>query len=163
MDRKLGIAVAVAILIGCGLWLRTYFAPENVIKRTFLSAVASFENEEILGATTIIDRSYRDEYGQSYESLAGYMRVLHETYDGLEMTLEPPLIQVQGDQARMKIQFVLWGSAEGQRGFILGSVQAPCSAFLEWKKQTQGWRIVSTIEPRIPELQDRIDRMRQSN
>jgi hypothetical protein len=161
MSRKAMLVALVVLVLGAGLWLRTYLSPSNVIKRSFLSAVAAFEEEQLLATLHVIDRAYRDELGQSYESLAGNIRLLHETYDRLELSLDPPSVQVEDDQARMEIRFVLWGSFEGQRGTILGTAQAPCSATLEWSERPQGWRLTSATGIRVPELQDEIDRRRR--
>ena len=110
MNRKVVLVVLVAVTIGGGLWLRSYFAPEKVIGRLFFDAVVAFESEEFLATMAVIDREYHDQYGQSYESLAGNIRLLHDTYEGLELSLEPPTIQVRDDQARMEFRFILWGS-----------------------------------------------------
>lgn len=163
MIRKLVVIALALVALGTGLWLRHYLAPENVVRRAFLDAVEAFENERMLGTMMVIDRGYRDEQGQSYESLAGHIRLLHDTYDRLEMSLEPPDIEIDGQSASMRIRFVLWGSFEGQRGYILGSLQAPCTATVEWSERQQGWRITSAGEIRIPELEDQLDRARQGS
>ena len=161
MDRRVTLVVLVAVVVAGGLWLRQYFAPEKVIERSFLKAVAAFEGEKLLATMSVVDRAYRDEFGQSYESLAGHIRAFHETFDDLEVVLEPPIVQVQDDEASLRIRFILWGTVDGQRGYALGRVGDACAATIEWRKQPQGWRISSTGELRIPELQSELDRARQ--
>jgi len=157
--RILTIAVAVAVLAGI-LWVKGHFAPENVIRRAFLEAKAAFEREEILATMKVFDRAYRDQFGNSFESIAGHVRLLHETYDDLELTLEPPDITLAGDTAELRIRFILWGSAEGQRGYIIGSLTDPCTATLQWAKRREGWRIVTTSDLDIPELRSELERAR---
>ena len=41
------------------------------------------------------------------------------------------------------ISLVIWGSAEGQRGYVVGTPRDPASANLIWRKKRDGWRIVS--------------------
>lgn len=163
MNRKAVLLVLAALVVGGGLWLRSYFSPMNVIKRTFAKAVEAFEREELLGATIVFDRGYRDEYGQSFEAIAGHIRIIHEAYNDLSMAVDPPVVFVQEGQARMQVSFVLQGNLEGQRGYILGSPQAPCTATLQWEELTQGWRITSTIDLQIPRLQDELDRIRRDS
>jgi hypothetical protein len=157
MDRRriLAIAVLVALAVA-GLWLRSYLAPANVVRRTLFAAIEAFESEQILGAIQPVSRSYSDRWGLSYEALAGHMRTAMDTYDDLQVDLEPPDIEVKGDQARVSFRFVLWGSYEGTRGYVIGSLGAPCTVTLVWRKEPQGWRLVTTDELDIPELRDEL-------
>jgi hypothetical protein len=160
MDRKriALIVLAIAVIAG-GLWLKSYFSPTNVIRRALFAAIEAFEQEQILAAISPISRSYDDRWGMSYESLAGNMRTAMDTYDDLRVDLEPPRIAIDGETATASFAFILWGSYEGTRGYVIGSLAEPCSVTLAWRKEAPGWRIVSTEELDIPELREELEEM----
>ena len=160
MDRKriVLIVLAVAVVAG-GLWLKSYFSPANVVRRSLFGAIEAFEQEQMLAAISPISRSYDDRWGMSYESLAGNMRTAMDTYDDLQVDLEPPRITIDGETAKTSFKFILWGSYEGTRGYVIGSLSEPCSVTLAWRKEAPGWRIVSTEELDIPELREEFEEM----
>ena len=160
MNRR-GIVVIVAVIgaLALGLWVRHYLSPANVIRRALLGAIEAFEQESILGAIEPVSRSYSDRWGLSYEALAGHMRTAMDTYDGLQVDLEPPAISVEGEAATVRFRFILWGSYEGTRGYVIGSLTDPCTVELRWGKEPVGWRITSTESLDIPELRDELEEM----
>jgi hypothetical protein len=95
----------------------------------------------------------------SYESLAGHMKAAMDTYDDLEVDLTMPSISVDGERATMSFHFILWGTYEGTRGYIFGSRSDPAKAILAFRKETPGWRIISTEELDIPELNEELEQM----
>ncbi len=160
MNRRsiVGIVVLVGAL-ALGLWVRHYLSPANVIRRALLGAIEAFEQESILGAIAPVSRGYSDRWGLSFEALAGHMRTAMDTYDDLQLDLEPPTISVEGETAAVRFRFILWGSYEGTRGYVIGSLTDPCTVSLRWSKEPQGWRISSTEELDIPELRDELGEM----
>jgi hypothetical protein len=154
--RNITLIVVAVVAVAAILYLRSYFSPARVIERSMLAAIEAFEQERILGAIKPISRSYEDRWGLSYETIAGHMRQAMETYDSLELTLEPPRVSVDGETATLEMRFVLWGSYEGTRGYVIGSLTEPCTATFRWSKETPGWRIVATAELDIPELRDEL-------
>lgn len=156
LRKLLWLAAAVAVAIGA-LEARRFFAPAAEVRRAFGRAVEAFEEERLLASLAVLDRAYADRWGNSYESLAGTVRLLHETYDGLELTYEWSGIEVDGDSAVMDLTFILWGRAEGRRGTVVGSVLEPCTATVVWSRQPQGWRVVTVTALDIPELRDELD------
>ncbi len=144
--------------LAAGLWVRHYLAPENVIRRGLGAGIAAFEQERMLGATKPVSRAYQDRWGMTSESLAGHMREVMDTYDGLQVDLEPFAVEVHGEEASTALRFILWGSYEGTRGYVIGSLQEPCTATLQWREEPVGWRIVSISELDIPELRDELAR-----
>jgi len=157
MDRRwivrlvvVGVAVALALVI------RSYFSPANVVKRSLRAAVESFEQEQMLGAMHPVSRGYRDRWGMSYEAVAGHLRSVMDSFDAIEVDLEPPAVTVEGDDAVVRMRFVVSGSDGGSRGYVLGSRAEPCSATQRWRKEAQGWRIVTTDELDIPELREEL-------
>jgi hypothetical protein len=88
MSKRVVPLVLVVVVVVGGLWLRRYFSPAEVVKRSTLAVFADFENESILPVMAKISRSYSDPWGQSYESVAGNLRELMETYDDLRVDVE---------------------------------------------------------------------------
>ena len=163
MERRHIILLALVVAgIVAGLALRSYFSPEKVVRRKLLAAIEAFEKEQILGAVAPISRGYSDDWGQSYESLAGHMRELMESFEGLQVDLEEPEVTRDGDELRVSLRFVLWGVLDGQRGYVVGSVTDPVTITQLWRDETAGWRIATTEELDIPELRSELDTLSQS-
>ena len=114
----------VAGALAAALWVRHYLAPANVIRRSLRAGVEAFQEERILGALGPFSRTYHDRWGTTYESLAGHVREIMDTYDALQVDLEPSPVEVDGDEASATLRFILWGSYEGTRGYVIGSLDA---------------------------------------
>ena len=160
-SKRLTLIVLICVSVILGVWLVRYFSPEQVIRRQILATVESFENEQILGVATTISRSYRDDWGMSYESVLSHVQEVMTTFSGLAVDLEPPLVEVNGDSARVRLRFVVSGIAEGERGDVVGSPGDPVTTTQLWRKEPAGWRVVTTEALDIPELRDELDGMRQ--
>ena len=158
--KKTVIVLAVVIVVG-GLWLRHYFSPGAAVKRRLSSTVAAFESEKMLAVMSGISRSYSDEWGLSYETLGGYLHETMDTYDDLDLDLIITDVEAAETEARVGVRFILWGSFEGSRGYVLGSFTDPCTAVLLWRKETPGWRFASTEDLEIPELTGQLESMRE--
>jgi hypothetical protein len=160
MDRRWAARlIVVAVVVALGLVIRSYFSPANVVKRSLRAAIESFEQEQMLGAMHAVSRSYSDRWGMSYESIGGHLRGIMESFDALEVDLDPPEITVEGDEALVRMRFVVSGSDGASRGYVLGSRTDPCTASQRWRKEPQGWRIITTDELDIPELRDELAEM----
>jgi len=153
---RIVIVVVIAVL---ALWIKSYFSAANVVKRALFAAVEAFEQEQIFGAVQPISRSYHDRWGMSYESLAGNLRSAMDTYDDLQIDLDPPDIRVEGDEVTVGMRFVMWGTYEGIKGYVIGSLADPCTATQVWRKEPVGWRVVTTEKLDIPELREELDQM----
>jgi hypothetical protein len=160
MDRRWAARlIVVAVVVALGLVIRSYFSPANVVKRSLLAAIESFEQEQMLGAMHPVSRRYSDRWGMSYEAVAAHLRGIMESFDALEVDLDPPDVTVEGDEALVRMRFVVSGHAGGNSGYVLGSRAEPCTASQRWRKEPQGWRIVTTEELDIPELRDELAEM----
>ncbi len=148
--------VVAGVVVTVALFVRSYFSPANVVKRSLRAAIASFEQEQMLGAMHPVSRSYSDRWGMSYEAIAGHLRGIMETFDSLEVALDPIDVTVEGDEVLVRMRFVVSGSDGASRGYVLGSRAEPCTASQRWRKEAQGWRIVTTEELDIPELRDEL-------
>ena len=158
-QRRIRLIVIAVVLIAGGVWFKYHFSATNVVRRTLYSSIEAFEQERILGAVKVVSRGYQDEWGMSYESLAGHMKAAMDTYDDLEVDLRMPSISVDGERATMTFTFILWGTHEGTRGYIFGSRSDPAKVTLVWRKETPGWRIASIEELDIPELREELAEM----
>jgi hypothetical protein len=157
MTRSWMVRVAaVGVMVVLTLVIRNYFSPANVVKRSLRAAIESFEREQMLGAMHPVSRSYSDRWGMSYESIAGHLRGVMDSFDAIEVALEPPEVKVEGDEAVVRMRFVVSGSDGGSRGYVFGSRAEPCTASQRWRKESQGWRIVTTEELDVPELRDEL-------
>ena len=161
-NNRLTLVVLAILAVVLGFWLKSYLSPENVVRRTLLAAVETFEREQLLGTVRVISRSYRDLWGQSYESVAGNISEIMSTFDDLSVDLEVQAIDAFDGAIRVRIKFVITGRDSGGSGNVLGSLTDPCSATILWRKEPQGWRLVTTEALDIPELRDELDGMRSS-
>jgi len=148
--------VALAIVIS----VRHYFSPGEVVKRKLIATLEAFEEERLLAVMSGISRSYSDPWGLDYETLAGHLNMTMETYDDLDVDSLIGKPVVAEDEVRIDIEFILWGRYEGTKGYVVGSITNPCTATLLWRKETPGWRFVSTLELDIPELRSELDARR---
>jgi hypothetical protein len=159
-SRRVTVIVVLAIAVTLGAWLVRYFSAEQVIRRQIADAVESFENEQLLGVATVLSRSYHDPWGLSYETVLGNLQEVMDTFSELQVDLEPPIVEVDGEQARVSLRFVLWGTADGERGYVVGNSSDPVTTTELWRKELPGWRVVTTETLDIPELRDELDAMR---
>ena len=159
-SRRVTVIVVLVIAVTLGAWLVRYFSAEQVIRRQIADTVESFENEQLLGVATVLSRSYHDPWGMSYEAVLGHVQEVMDTFSGLQVDLDPPVVEVDGDQARVSLRFVVWGTADGERGYVVGSSSDPVTSTELWRKEPPGWRVVTTETLDIPELRDELDAMR---
>ena len=84
-----------------------------------------------------------------------------DAYDGLTMDVDITSVEVNGDEARMVLTFVMGGRTQVGRGNILGTELDPCRATLRWMKEEAGWRLVETEELDIPQLREELQSRRE--
>ncbi len=160
MDSK-KITAVVLIVVGVltAAWMKRYFSPEQVVRRQMVGAVEAFENEQLLGVASVISRQYRDQWGQSYESIAGNISEIMASFDEISMDLDIKEIGRVGHDVRVRLGFVVTGNDGDGSGYIVGSLTDPCTATLLWSEEPQGWRLFTTEALDIPELRDELARM----
>jgi len=152
------VVIGILVVIG-GFWIKDYFSPENVVRRKLVAAVESFEKEQLLGTVQVISRDYRDEWGQSYESIAGNISEMMSTFDDLDVDLDIEAIDVVAEGVRVQIEFVISGREGGDSRSILGGFTDPCTATVIWLKEKPGWKLFTTEELDIPELRHEMKMM----
>jgi hypothetical protein len=160
-DKRVTLVVLGIVLVVGGLWVRSYFSPENVVRRSLTAAVESFEDEQLLGAVQVISRTYADQWGMTYESIAGNISELMSSFEGLDVDLEIRSIESVGGEVVVRLEFVISGREDGGSGSIVGSFADPCTATIRWRDETSGWKIFTTEALDIPELREELDRMNQ--
>jgi hypothetical protein len=162
ISKRVGqVALLIAVIVAV-LAVRHYFSPGEVVRRQLIATVDAFEDERMLAVMSSISRSYSDPWGLDYEMLAGHLHEVMETYDDLRVDLVLDKPEVAADEVRIGLRFILWGSYEGTLGYVVGSLSAPCSAVLVWRKEQPGWRLTSIAELEIPELQRELDARRMN-
>lgn len=154
------ILVVAVIAIAAVVGVRHYFSPGEVVKRKLVATIDAFHEERLLAVMSSISRKYSDPWGNDYELLAGYLNEIMETYDDLDLDFALAKPVVARDEVRIGMEFVLWGRFEGTRGYIVGTVSQPCTATVVWRKETPGWRLVSTAQLDIPELREELNNRR---
>lgn len=159
---RVTVILVLAIAVILGAWLVRYFSAEQVIRRQVAGAIESFEKEQLLGVAAVLSRSYQDPWGMSYEAVLGNVQEVMDSFSELQVDLEPPVVEVDGDQARVSLRFVVWGTADGERGYVAGSTGSPVATTQLWRKEAPGWRLVTTESLDIPELREELDDMRSS-
>ena len=160
-SRNIKILVAAVLALVVVIGVRHYFSPGEVVKRKLVATIEAFEEERLLAVMSAVSRGYSDPWGFDYESLAGHLSLTMETYDNLDVDSLIGTPVVAEEEVRIDIEFILWGRYEGTRGYVVGSITDPCRATLLWRKETPGWRFVSTLELDIPELRDELDARRR--
>jgi hypothetical protein len=159
-SKRIGqVALLIAVIVVV-LAVRHYYSPGEVVRRRLVATIDAFEDERMLAVMSAISRSYSDPWGLDYETLAGILHELMESYDDLQMDLMFDKPEVGEDEVRIGLRFILWGSDRGTRGYIVGSLSAPCTAVLVWRKEQPGWRLTSTAELDIPELRNELNARR---
>ena len=157
---RTALIVAATVLVAAGLWLRHYFSPGEVVKRKVRAVVEAFEEERLLGAMALVSRSYSDQWGNSYESAAGYLRQLMDACDDFDVESVFGGVDAAPDTVRVGLEFVVSGRCEQTSGLVFGSPLEPCAAVLVWQKETPGWRLATIAELDIPELREELEARR---
>jgi hypothetical protein len=160
VKSKTTILVLAAVLAVGAIWLRHYLSPGEVVRRKLVSAVAAFEEERLLAVMAAVSRSYSDPWGGDYETLAGNLRQLMESYEELRVDLVFGAIETRDDRVTVGLEFVVSGRSQDERGSVLGSRAEPCTAVVLWRKETPGWRLASTVDLDIPELRNELEAAR---
>ncbi len=154
------LLVLAVVAVACGLWLRHYFSPGEVVKRKVLATVEAFEEESILGVMAAVSRRYSDQWGFDYETLGGNLHRVMDEYDDLDVDLVFGQVAASDDEVRVGLEFVVSGRSDGTRENIVGSSAEPCTAVLVWRKEQPGWRLASTADLDIPELREELESRR---
>jgi hypothetical protein len=160
MRSRTTILVLAAVLAVGALWLRHYLSPGEVVRRKVVSTAAAFEEERLLAVMAAVSRSYSDPWGGNYETVAGNLRQLMESYEELRVDLGFGAIEARDDRVTVGLEFVVSGRSQHGRESVLGSRAEPCTAVVLWRKETPGWRLASTVDLDIPELRDELETAR---
>lgn len=159
--QRLAIPILVALLIVGALWARSYFSPGSAAKRELRSMVRAVEDERLLAVMSSVSRAYADHLGLTYESFAGYVGETIDTYEDVDVDLIITDVAAAETEVTIGVRFIVWGSVDGSRGYIVGSMTDPCTATVLWRKETPGWRLASTLQLDIPELRDELEELEQ--
>ena len=159
-NKKVTVAVLIVVVVLLAAWMKRYFSPEQVIRRQLNGAVEAFENDQLLGVVSVFSRQYSDQWGQSYESVAGNLSEIMASFTDLRVDLDLKEINRIGEAVRVRLSFVVTGNDGDGSGYVVGSLTDPCTATILWRQEPQGWRLVTTEALDIPELRDELARMK---
>jgi hypothetical protein len=163
MQRKAAFVLIAGIAVVGIVFARHYFSAEQVVKRRLLRARDAFEKEKLLGAISPFDKEYRDDYGGDWESVAGQVKTVMDSYDDLDLSIDIISITSLGEEIRMAIAFRLVATEGADRGYLLGGPDEPCRAILVWRKKSAGWMIVTTTDLDIPGHRMEVHRRRAAS
>jgi hypothetical protein len=157
MSRRAAVVALAVVAVVAGLWARSYFSPGSAARRQLRSMVRAIEDERLLAVMSGVSRAYSDHLGLDYETLGGLLGETMSTYDDLDVDLIITATDAEDTEVRIEVQFILWGTADGMRGYIVGRLSDPCTATVVWRKETPGWRLATTLRLDIPELRDELE------
>lgn len=144
------LTVIAAIL--CFLIIRELMVTdEQRIKRVIYDGKAAIEQEDLEGVMEQVSRSYKDDYGLTKVSIIPLFQRLFQQFDDIQIRIEEIQITVEeGSTGRVSLQ--AWGTVSlgDERGYLIGTPEAPCYVVFTLAKEGRKWRVIKT-EGIIPE------------
>jgi hypothetical protein len=120
--------------------------PERLIRLTLEAGIAAVMAEDLENSARLLSRDYRDNLDLTKVVLARILERTYREFDAPEIELvEPPEIQVTGDQALVHAKLRVSAVYRGRRNFLLGDEQGPNAVRLTLNRLSEGWK-VSGIE-----------------
>ncbi|MBU0513219.1 MAG: nuclear transport factor 2 family protein [Proteobacteria bacterium] len=141
--------------------------PANVPPRSALAPEGGVSHERLIGlvleaglraaraknlaeSLRFISPGYRDQWGFNRRLLGAMLKTAFQRFDSPRIDLaSPPLIEVQGDRARVRLAMRLTAVYAGRRNYLLGDDRAPNQVMVELSRTDKGWKIsrVSGLRP----------------
>lgn len=120
--------------------------PERLIRLTLEAGIAVVMAEDPKNGARFLSGDYRDSLGLTKTVLAKILERTYQEFDSPEIELvEPPGIQVRGDQALVHAKLRVSAVYRGRRNFLLGDEHAPNAVSLTLSRLPEGWKL-SAIE-----------------
>ena len=113
------------------------------IKETLGTAIDGVESARTDLILKAIAERYQDPLGYTRTDLRDIARKAFTKLQDIRVRILDQKIQVNGDQAEMKLQFRVVASFETMRGWVLGTPQEPAQVTILFKKEESGWKITS--------------------
>jgi hypothetical protein len=120
--------------------------PERLIRLTLEAGIAAVMAEDLENSARLLSRDYRDSLKLTKAMLAKILERTYREFDSPEIELlEPPEIQVRGDQALVHAKLRVSAVYRGRRNFLLGDEHGPNAVRLTLIRLPAGWKL-SRIE-----------------
>jgi len=120
--------------------------PERLIRLTLEAGIAAVMAEDLENSARFLSRDYRDNLDLTKVVLARILARTYQEFDSPEIEfVEPPEIQVRGDQALVHAKLRVSAVYRGRRNFLLGDEHGPNAVRLTLNRLSEGWK-VSGIE-----------------
>ena len=116
--------------------------PERLIRLTLEAGIAAVMAEDLENGARFLSRDYRDSLELTKTVLAKILERTYQEFDSPEIELvEPPGIQVRGDQALVHAKLRVSAVYRGRRNFLLGDEHGPNAVRLTLSRLPEGWKL----------------------
>jgi hypothetical protein len=116
--------------------------PERLIRLTLEAGIAAVMAEDLENSVRFLSRDYRDSLGLTKAVLAKILERTYQEFDSPETELlEPPEIQVRGDQALVHAKLRVSAVYRGRRNFLVGDEHGPDAVRLTLTRLPEGWKL----------------------
>jgi hypothetical protein len=117
-------------------------SPERLIRLTLEAGIATVMTEDPENAARFLSSDYRDSLGLTKTVLAKILERTYQEFDSPQIELlEPPRIQVRGDQAVVHANLKVSALYRGRRNFLLGDEHGPNAVRLTFSRFPEGWKL----------------------
>ncbi|MDH4227877.1 MAG: hypothetical protein OEV59_09065 [Deltaproteobacteria bacterium] len=113
------------------------------IKRIVREAAAAVSKNDVKGVTRHVSKDYRDERGNDYNALKGFLLAKMLRGDSMKVSIISETVEVKGDKAVYSATVIFTGTGGGP---VLGGVDKTSLSVVfdkkdgEWKALTAAWQ-----------------------
>ena len=150
MKRKhLGL-IAAALVSALIFWV-ILPSEEGKIRKVMGKVRKGIEEEKILAVMGHFSRDYRDEFNNSYESVAGLIAGKFREFEGMKFaTFTTEVELIDRETATCRVEARLLATFEGEFGYLLGTTREPASLLVALRKERGEWKIMGASEAYLP-------------
>lgn len=119
---------------------------ERLIRLTLEAGMAAAMAEDLWESLRFISVNYSDSLGFNFNLMQRFLKRAYKEFDEPRVNLaEPPVVQIEGNQATVRAQVRLTASYREHLNYLLGDGDKPNNISVMLHKSTNGWK-VSQIE-----------------
>jgi len=116
--------------------------PERLIRLTLEAGIAAVTAEDLAESMRFLSRDYRDSLELTNHVLANILERTYREFDSPRIELvEPPEIQVTGDQALVHANLRVSAVYRGRRNYLIGDEHQPNAVRLMLSRLPEGWKL----------------------
>jgi hypothetical protein len=116
--------------------------PERLIRLTLDAGIAAVMAEDLAESVRFLSRDYRDSLELTNPVLAKILERTYQEFDSPQIELiEPPEIEVTGDQALVQVKLGVSAVYRGRRNYLLGDEYRPNAVRLTLGRLPGGWKV----------------------